>query len=97
VLKALVSRWLGIEAAPKQKERREVYCTPEQVEEIVQEGLKAFEFEMNEWHEKFSTLHARLSKRVKREAQGQTNGAAERAAETEPLPSVLNYRRPWSV
>lgn len=97
MLKAALRRWLDLEPAKRQKEPRTAFVTYEEMEAYVQMKLEGMEFEMNEWHEKFSTLHARLSKREKKTApkpQSPNNGETE---EQERLPSVLNFRKPWSV
>lgn len=87
---------------PRELPRRETdpertYVTPEQLEAALAKVTKDADWLLNEWHEKFSTLHARLSKRAKRaEPELQlTNG--HDVGQEEPLPSVLRYRKPWSV
>lgn len=68
MLKALV-RWLWPqEAAPTRKGHSTSYLTSEELEERLGEFSKQHEWLLNEWYEKFSTLHARLAKRAQRDA-----------------------------
>lgn len=66
------------------------------VEERLTKQQQQFEWEMGEWYDKFSTLHARSAKRQQRSSK---NGDAPtpQMDSDGPRPSVLNYRKPWSV
>lgn len=97
MLKRLI-RWLWPQEAPATHEgRRERYVTPSELEEALTSLQKRLDWEMNEWHEKFSTLHARLAKRQQRLAGTTGQPIVESEPPTPPRPSVLNYRKPWSV
>jgi hypothetical protein len=54
------------------------------------------EFEMGEWFDKFSALHARTEKRVQRDQAKQRNGVAH-PEQPAQMPSALAHRKPWSV
>lgn len=82
--------------APKKQERRNAeYVTAEQLEERLAKFAKAQEWEMDEWYEKFSTLHARLAKRQQRQRKQEEQEEFE--LEEEPAPSVVHLRRLGSV
>lgn len=71
-------------------ERREFAARLEEFE-------KRTQWVLDEWYEKFSTLHARSAKQVKRAQQEipvPPNGTSASSAER---PSALSYRKPWSV
>jgi len=89
-------RWLWpLEAQPTQNGRRNDYVTREQLELALEESSKESEFMLNEWYEKFNTLHLRLSKRVKREAQ---NGPPQLVEDQKQgRPSIAHLRRLGSV
>lgn len=101
-LLALIMQKLGIPAKPTRKEPKR--DTPEPVKDaadvVTRAELDAFrrdmeqrtEWVLNEWYEKFSTLHARLSKRVARAAQGSAQVEAN-LEEPQPVRSVLAFRR----
>lgn len=96
MLKALV-RWLWPPEAPRtQAEPVAAYITRDEFEREMRKFEERTEFEMGEWYDKFSTLHARTEKRVNRDRKDKGNGAAvvEQSLER---PSVLAYRKPWSV
>ncbi len=99
VLQIAVLGALGLIAFLKRPEPRKATKTvPRLLEDAVtQEQLELFkkdidqrtEWVLNEWYEKFSTLHARLSKRASRAA-----GAPPPPAEpVNDQPSVLQFRR----
>lgn len=96
MLKALI-RWLW----PPEPPRTQLSVPPDIVTKAqLDEAMKVFqqqtEWMMDEWYEKFSTLHARAEKRVNRDRQN--NGKAAVAPEPPPeRPSVLLFRKPWSV
>lgn len=101
MLKALI-RWLWPQEPPKRTEDAEDrYITRAEFQRELETFRKESTWLFDEWHEKFSTLHARLTKRAQRatvEAApsrvSQSNGDGEGQ---QPLPSALNFRRPWSV
>lgn len=83
-------------AKPTPKRHEPEYVTHEQLKEALEEVTKDLNYEWNEWYEKFDKLHLRLAKRADREkkrAEQQLDGFEE----TEPRPSVLNFRRLGSV
>lgn len=97
MLKALARFILRNDAPPTPERRSERFVTPSELDEALAKMQKELEWELTEWHEKFSTLHARLAKRAQR-----ANGAAGHPIPTEqleqqPRPSVLHHRRPGSV
>lgn len=94
VLLALDRRGKPEEAAPKQKGRSERFVTHEQLEERLEEEAKRMQWANEEWHEKFSTLHARLAKRVKRSEKPEPEVEEEEQPELSP---VLARRRLGSV
>jgi hypothetical protein len=54
------------------------------------------EFELGEWFDKFSALHARTEKRVNRDRKNNGNGVGQVEHPPEKL-SALSFRKPWSV
>ncbi len=90
MLKALWRYLWPKDTESQQKVRREHYVTDEQLELALQKFSKEQEFEMNEWYDKFSTLHARLTKRDKRKA---TPVEQEQLEDEEFRPSVIHLRR----
>ena len=105
MLKAWIRRFLSLDAPPTLPGRIPQWVTRDELDERLDAERKRSEWELNEWYEKFSTLHARLTKRVQRASH--SDGAAvaaspnepegERSRDTRPLPSALTYRKPWSV
>lgn len=81
-----------------QQDPSDDYVTRSELSEALQAFSRDHEFEMNEWYEKFATLHARLSKRVKREQQvpppqlGLAQGGG-----SEDRPSIIHHRKLGSV
>lgn len=73
------------------------FLTSEQLEKRLEGFQKDADWMLNEWHEKFSTLHARLTKRVQRSQGPPEREPRPNGPSAEPLPSVLHYRKPWSV
>ncbi len=65
----------------------------EEFDAAIQRLEQRIEWDLSEWYDKFSTLHARTAKRQQRGKQQQELEIPE----PEPRPSVLNYRKPWSV
>ena len=101
MLKALARYILRGEASQTEARPNNNYVSQEQLELALEKFEQRTEWELNEWYDKFSTLHARAEKRVNRDAR--KNGAAspgsQRAPQVEddPRPSVLALRKPWSV
>lgn len=96
MLKALI-RWLW----PQEPQKTLVGLIPDHVtHEELEERLKKFqqqtEWMMDEWYEKFSTLHARAEKRVNRDRKNREEPPARPDQLNQPL-SVLSFRKPWSV
>lgn len=86
-------RWLIGSPAPKTHKRQERdYVTREQLDEIMGEYSKKTEWVLDEWYEKFNTLHARLAKRAQRAAPPPPANGVEQEEQTQ-LPSVLQFRR----
>jgi len=101
MLKAL-ARWiLRGEAIPTHHGHTTNCVSREELQKALDDFEKRTEWELGEWYDKFSTLHARAEKRVNREArkQGRAPGAPNGHAEEveSPRPSVLALRKPWSV
>jgi hypothetical protein len=79
------------------------YVTRAEFEREIERVQQDADYLFNEWHEKFSTLHARLTKRAKRDTvplmqngdSQRENGQRELPAS--PLPSALPFRRHGSV
>lgn len=97
MLKAL-ARWILRNDAPAtEKGRREHFVTPDELSTALQKLEKRIEWELGEWYDKFSALHARAEKRAQREAKKNGNGRVAGGVIEEPaapqLPSVLAYRR----
>lgn len=80
-------QWLrkAFRAAEKQPERSaELAELRESVSEL-QHAFKSIEFEWTEMYEKFNTLHARLSKRVKAESNGTATAGSQELTYAERL------------
>lgn len=82
-----------LEAKIRRLVAREFERTQEEVQAQIKKLSDQIEWELGEWYEKFSTLHARTAKRAQREGKP-VNGAPD--AKAQPLPSVLHFRKPWS-
>lgn len=96
MLKALV-RWLWPPEAPRTLDRpTERYVTPEQLAEELKKFEQQTEWMMDEWYEKFSTLHARAEKRVNRDKQNRRQ-AGEAVEQAPGRVSALQFRKPWSA
>lgn len=100
MLKAL-GRWLLREDAPKTQPQlvervveRVKFVTPDELDAALKKFEERFEWEMSEWYDKFSTLHARASKRQQREQQPRVAGSQPVEG---TVPSVLHHRRLGSV
>lgn len=90
MLKALI-RWLWPQDAEKtQSVRQERYVTPEQLELALEKYAREQEFEMNEWYDKFNTLHLRLTKREQRKAKAVEQ---EQPEDEQIAPSIIHLRR----
>lgn len=63
-------------------------------EAAIQKLEQRIEWDLSEWYDKFSTLHARTAKRQQRAHKQNDNGVEQ--VEQPPRPSVLHYRKPWS-
>lgn len=77
----------------KQKRRITEFVTREELEERLSEELEKFDWKREEWHEKFTTLHARLAKRTQRKAEPVEGDQLE----IEEVPSIVHRRRLGSV
>jgi len=99
VLKAL-ARWIlrkDAVSAPEGPKSR--FITPEDLHSELQKLEKRVEWEMDEWYDKFSALHARAEKRHQRENKKNGNGTGHDTAVIGEQPrrvSVLANRKPWS-
>lgn len=101
MLKAL-ARWILREDAPKTQPQPhkavEDWVSREDFESAIQKLEQRIEWDLSEWYDKFSTLHARTAKRAQRASpQGQQERTAVEQEQREPKPSALHYRKPWSV
>lgn len=110
MLKA-IARWILREDTtktlppPREREQRAVeYLSRADLDAELKKFSERYEWELSEWYEKFSTLHARSAKAVQRASKNRgeeqlpsraPNGAAPHP-DAPPL-SVLSFRKPWSV
>ncbi len=96
MLKALV-RWLWPVEAPRTPSGHNPDAiTRAEVEQLIAKFEQRTEFELGEWYDKFSALHARTEKRVNRDRKN--NGQeAPRLEQLDKAVSALHYRKPWSV
>jgi len=96
MLKAFL-RWLWPPEAQQTLDRLTAqYVTTAELEDRLKQFEKETEWMMDEWYEKFSTLHARAEKRVNRDKKNR----AERGEVVEEEPqrvSALMFRRPGSA
>lgn len=106
ILAVLATFWITLRVAPVLLASREPKRAPKAVETpsgpitdtVTRAEFEAFkkdveqrtEWVLDEWYEKFQTLHARLSKRASRAAQ---SAPPPQVGEPEPQPSVLQFRR----
>lgn len=96
MLKALV-RWLWPrEAPPTSPGHSPGFVTHAELDAIIAKFEQRTEFELGEWFDKFSALHARTEKRVQRDRTNKGNGTVQ-VEEPPRATSVLAYRKPWSV
>lgn len=101
MLKAL-ARWI-LRAEPVQTLNGHTtnYVSREELQKALHDFEQRTEWELGEWYDKFSTLHARAEKRVNREARKQGRAPGAPNGHAEPVeserPSVLALRKPWSV
>jgi len=96
MLKALV-RWLWPPEAPRtQAEPVRDFITRDEFERELKKFEERTEFEFGEWFDKFNALHARAEKRVNRDRKNKDNGAVQVEQQLD-RPSVLAFRKPWSV
>lgn len=96
MLKALV-RWLWPVEAPRNPPGHSPsYVTRDELDAIIAKFEQRTEFELGEWFDKFSALHARTEKRVNRDKKNRVdiNPAADGPMERV---SALQFRKPWSV
>lgn len=95
MLKALI-RWLWPSEPPRTLPGPNPgFVTHAELEAIIAKFEQRTEFELGEWFDKFSALHARTEKRVNRDRAKQGNGV-ERVDETARTIGVLALRKPWS-
>lgn len=81
------------EAAKKQERRSERYVTADDLEERLKDFQKEQKWVLDEWHDKFSTLHARLAKRQQRAAKQQQSEELELEEQPQGARSVLHLPR----
>jgi hypothetical protein len=72
------------------------YVTRDELDAIMGKFEKQMDFELGEWFDKFSALHARTEKRVNRDRANKGNGPVQ-VEQPAHLPSILSLRKPWSV
>jgi len=64
----------------------------------IQKIEQRVEWDLSEWYDKFSTLHARAAKRVQSQGKHDHGVRQEQQAEPTGPASILHHRRkPWSV
>lgn len=95
-------RWLVGPDAPQTHPTQQIrYIDREEFERELKKFAERTEWEMGEWFDKFSALHARTEKRINREKkkdQGGQGHELENGHAPAFRPSVLAYKRsPWSV
>jgi hypothetical protein len=100
MLKAL-ARWI-LRSEPVKTQRKpeqfELDLVPRaEFDAAIQRLEQRIEWDLSEWYDKFSTLHARTAKRAQRQQNGKGGEQVEQSQPTEPRRSVLAYRKPWSV
>lgn len=71
--------------------------TKEYVDQRIAEFEKSFEWTLDEWYTKFSTLHARAEKATQRARKKEGQQQPELVMPNGDRPSVLHHRKPWSV
>lgn len=96
MLKALARYILRDEAPRTPPGPNPSYVTRDELEAIIAKFEQRTEFELGEWFDKFSALHARTEKRVNRDRTNKGNGAVQ-VEQPQQRPSILSFRKPWSV
>lgn len=99
MLKALARYILRKDAPATEKGRTERVVTPEDLAKEIQRLEQKIEWELGEWYDKFSALHARAEKRAQREQKKNGNGNGNPVVVEQREPSrvsVLANRRAWS-
>jgi len=101
MLKALFRYFWPLDAEKTQARPEQLsldLVTRAEFDAAIQKIEQRVEWDLSEWYDKFSTLHARAAKRVQREKQP-ANGGGQEQQSAEPAPlSILHMRRkPWSV
>lgn len=83
----------------KQQESVNDWVSRADFDAAIQKLEQRIEWDLSEWYDKFSTLHARTAKRAQRANQQGGNGKSEQLEIEQPAarPSALHYRKPWSV
>ena len=96
MLKALV-RWLWPVEAPRTPSGHNPdYVTRAELAAEIAKFEQRTEFELGEWYDKFSALHARAEKRVNRDKRNRDEPTPRADQLNQPL-SALAFRKPWSV
>jgi len=96
MLKALV-RWLWpVDTSRTPPGHNPDYVTRTELDAIIAKFEQRTEFELGEWFDKFSALHARAEKRVNRDKRNRDEPNVRPDQLNQPL-SVLSFRKPWSV
>jgi hypothetical protein len=72
------------------------YIPRAEFESEMQKLRDRVEWDLSEWYDKFSTLHARTAKRQQR-SQQQTAGEQVEQVQPERPKSALQFRKPWSL
>lgn len=97
MLRWLWSLLVGFPTSQTRAGHDSAFVTRDELEEALAEHMKEVTFEWNEAYEKFSALHLRLSKRVKREKEPVRVINGEPTAGDDRQQGVLALRRMGSV
>lgn len=94
---AAYERYRLVEARRTQKEPEQDFVTRQELDERLEAVAKESQWLLDEWYDKFSTLHARTEKRAQRRKEPPPPQLSNGLDSGDERPSVLKYRRPWSV
>lgn len=99
MLKALARYILRKDAEKTVPTPKAASVSPEDLHKEIQRLEQKIEWELGEWYDKFSALHARAEKRAQRELKKQPNGNGNPVVGEQPevrKSVVLANRRAWS-
>lgn len=95
-------RWLWPQDAtktqPSSPQLELDFVSRAEFESEIQKLNQRIEWDLSEWYDKFSTLHARAAKRVQRQQNGNGVEQVEQQPQQQGPSSILHVKRkPWSV